>query len=322
MTLISPGLHHVTGIASDPQRNLDFYAGVLGLRLVKRTVNFDDPTTYHFYFADAEGTPGSILTFFPWPGSRRGRQGAGQVGVTSFAILPSSVGFWIERFIKHRVDFEHPKTRFDDERVISFRDNDGSLGELVAHPGAEAGNGWETQSVPAEHSIRGLHAVTLWQESCDLTGKLLVESLGFEPVREQASIFRYAAKGRGPGSIVDLRCVPGLWQGVMGAGTIHHVAFRAPDDASQLLSRNELVAKGYNVTPQIDRDYFHSIYFREPGGVLFEIATDPPGFTLDEPLEKLGQSLQLPKWLEERRFEIEALLPNIRLPMEIPGPNA
>ena len=322
MSLVSPGIHHVTGIASDPQRNLDFYAGVLGMRLVKRTVNFDDPTTYHFYFGDADGTPGSILTFFPWPGSRRGRQGAGQVGVTSFAILPSSVGFWIERFIKHRVDFEHPKTRFDDERVISFRDNDGFLGELVAHPGAEAGKGWDTPSVPAEHSIRGIHAVTLWQESCDLTGKLLAESLGFEPVREQASIFRYAAPGRGPGSIVDLRCVPGLWQGVTGAGTVHHVAFRAPDDPSQLAARNELVAKGFNVTPQIDRDYFHSIYFREPGGVLFEIATDPPGFTLDEPLEKLGEALQLPKWLEERRFEIEALLPNIRLPMEIPGPNA
>jgi catechol 2,3-dioxygenase-like lactoylglutathione lyase family enzyme len=292
------------------------------MRLVKRTVNFDDPTTYHFYFGDADGAPGSILTFFPWPGSRRGRQGAGQVGVTSFAILPSSVGFWIERFIKHRVDFEHPKTRFDEERVISFRDNDGLLVELVAHPGAESGRGWKTASVPEEHSIRGVHAVTLWQESCDLTGKLLEDAFGFEPVREQASIFRYAAKGRGLGSIVDLRCVPGLWPAVMGAGTVHHVAFRAPDDETQLNARNALVAKGFNVTPQMDRDYFHSVYFREPGGVLFEIATDPPGFTLDEPLDKLGQSLQLPQWLEPRRFEIEALLPNVHLPMEIPGPNA
>lgn len=322
MTLVSSGIHHVTAIASDPQRNLDFYAGVLGLRLVKRTVNFDDPTTYHFYFGDGEGTPGSILTFFPWPGSRRGRQGAGQVGVTSFAILPSAVGFWIERFIRYHVEFEHPKSRFDDERVISFRDNDGLLVELVAHPGADAGVGWKTPSVPLEHSIRGIHAVTLWQESCDLTGKLLVDSMGFEPVREQASIFRYAAKGRGPGSIVDLRCVPGLWPGVMGAGTVHHVAFRAPDDASQLALRNELVDKGFNVTAQMDRDYFHSIYFREPGDVLFEIATDPPGFTLDEPLEHLGESLKLPGWLESRRFEIEALLPTVRLPMEIPGPNA
>lgn len=322
MALVSAGIHHVTGIASDPQRNLDFYGGVLGMRMVKRTVNFDDPTTYHFYFGDGQGSPGSILTFFPWPGSRRGRQGAGQVAVTSFSILPGSVGFWIERFIRHHVHFEHPKTRFDEERVISFKDPDGFMGELVAHPGAEAREGWDGPLVPAEHSIRGICSVTLWQESCDLTGKLLVESLGFEPVREQASIFRYAARERGPGSVVDLRCVPGLWSGSMGAGTVHHVAFRAPDDAAQLEVRNELVQDGYNVTPQLDRDYFHSIYFREPGGVLFEIATDPPGFMVDEPLDKLGQSLKLPSWLESRRFEIEALLPNIRTPMEIPGPNA
>ena len=164
--------------------------------------------------------------------------------------------------------------------------------------------------------------MTLWQESCDLTGKLLVDSLGFEPVLEQASTFRYAAKGRGLGSVVDLRCVPGLWPGVLGAGTVHHVAFRAKDNAEQAESRNDLVAKGYNVSPFMNRDYFRSIYFREPGGVLFEIATDPPGFTIDEPIDKLGQSLKLPEWLETRRFEIEALVPNIRLPMEIPGPNA
>ena len=320
--LVSPGIHHVTAIASDPQKNLDFYSGVLGMRLVKRTVNFDDPTTYHFYFADADGNPGSILTFFPWPGSRRGRQGAGQVAVTSFSILPGAVGFWIERFIKHRVEFDHPKTRFDDERVIAFKDPDGFMGELVAHPGAEAAPAGRGPLIPAEHSVRGIYSVTLWQESCDLTGKLLTESLGFEPVREQASIFRYAAKGRGSASVVDLRCVPGLWPGSMGAGTVHHVAFRAPDDDAQLAVRNELVANGFNVTAQIDRDYFHSIYFREPGGVLFEIATDPPGFTIDEPLDNLGQSLKLPSWLESRRFEIEALLPNIRPPMEIPGPNA
>lgn len=320
--MISKGIHHVTAIASDPQKNLDFYAGVLGMRFVKRTVNFDDPTTYHFYFGDGEGSPGSILTFFPWPGSRRGRQGDGQVAVTSFAILPGSVGFWIERFIKHHVQFEHPKSRFDEERVIAFKDPDGLLCELVAHPIAETGKGWATAAVPADHSIRGIYSVTLWQESCDLTGKLLVDAMGFEPVREQASIFRYAARDKGLGSVIDLRCVPGLWPGVLGAGTVHHVAFRASNDAEQLATRNELVAKGHNVSPQMDRDYFHSIYFREPGGVLFEIATDPPGFTIDEPLDMLGQSLKLPEWLETRRFEIEALLPNIRLPMEIPGPNA
>ena len=322
MTLASPGIHHVTAIASDPQQNLDFYTGVLGMRLVKRTVNFDDPTTYHFYYGDAAGSPGSILTFFPWPGSRRGRQGDGQAAVTSFAILPSSVGFWMERFIRHRVDFEHPKARFDDERVIAFRDPDGMLCELVAHSSAESREGWETMTIAREHSIRGIYSVTLWQESCDLTGKLLVDSFGYHPVREQGSIFRYASRDGGIGSVIDLRCVPGLWPGVMGAGTVHHVAFRAPTAGEQLDARNALVASGFNVTPQIDRDYFQSIYFREPGGVLFEIATDHPGFTIDEPEASLGKSLRLPKWLEERRFEIEALLPNVSPPMELRGPNA
>ena len=322
MSLATPGIHHVTAIASDPQRNLDFYAGVLGMRLVKRTVNFDDPTTYHFYFGDSDGTPGSILTFFPWPDSRRGRQGAGQVGVTSFAILPSSVGFWIERFIRHNVEFDQPKSRFDDERIIGFKDPDGFLGELVAHPSAESRKGWHGSAVPGDHALRGIYAVTLWQESYELTGRLLTESLGFHPVREQASIFRYAAANPGPGCIVDLRCVPGLWPGVMGAGTVHHVAFRAPDNDAQLAVREDLVKRGHNVTPQLDRDYFKSIYFREPGGVLFEIATDPPGFTVDESIETLGHALKLPEWLEPRRFEIEALLPNIRLPLELPGPAA
>ncbi len=316
------GIHHVTAIASDPQRNLDFYAGVLGLRLVKRTVNFDDPTTYHFYFGDADGTPGSIMTFFPWPDARRGRQGSGQIAVTSFAILPSSVGFWIERFIRYQVEFSQPISRFEDERVIAFKDRDGFMGELVAHSSAESRPRWAGPSVPAEHSIRGIYSVTLWQDSCDLTGKLLTDMLGFRAVREQASIFRFAAAPGELASIVDLRCVPGLWPGVLGAGTVHHVAFRASDDAAQAEIRTQLVSLGFNVTPVIDRDYFHSVYFREPGGVLFEIATDPPGFTVDEPTQSLGHALKLPQWLESRRFEIEALLPNIRLPMRIPGPNA
>lgn len=322
MTLATAGIHHVTAIASDPQRNLNFYAGTLGMRLVKRTVNFDDPTTYHFYFGDATGTPGTILTFFPWPDARRGRQGAGQVAVTSFAILPSSVGFWIERFIRYQVEFSQPVSRFDNERVIAFKDPDGFMGELVAHPSAESRPGWHSAAVPVDHSIRGIYSVTLWQESCELTGKLLTDTLGFHAVREQASIFRYAVQTRDIGSIVDLRQVPGLWLGVMGAGTIHHVAFRAEDDTAQEKARAELVELGFNVTPQIDRDYFHSVYFREPGGVLFEIATDPPGFTVDETAELLGRALKMPQWLESRRFEIEALLPNVRLPLELHGPNA
>ncbi len=322
MSFATAGIHHVTGIAGDPQRNVDFYAGILGLRLVKRTVNFDDPTTYHFYFGDEGGHPGTILTFFPWPDTRRGRQGTGQVAVTSFVIAPSSVGFWIDRFINKRVEFTPPQTRYEDERVIAFKDHDGFMAELVAHPDAEPRRGWDGAGIPAEHSIRGLFSVTLWQESCEATGKILSASLGFRLVREQGSVFRYASGDEGPGTLVDLRCVPGLWTGVMGAGTVHHVAFRARDEGEQLEARTEIAAAGLSVTPVLDRDYFKSIYFREPSGVLFEIATDPPGFTVDEKLESLGTALKLPDWLEPRRFEIEALLPNIHPALELKGPNA
>jgi len=321
MSFRTAGIHHVTGIASDPQRNLDFYAGILGLRLVKRTVNFDDPTTYHFYFGNENGSPGTILTFFPWPDARRGRQGGGQVAVTSFSIRPASLGFWIERFIKKRVEFEQPVARYEDERVIAFKDHEGFMGELVAHSGADAQSGWSATGVPSEHAIRGLYSVTLWLDANELTGQLLTNTLGFTLAREQGSIFRYTSNG-GSGTIVDLRCVPGIWRGVMGAGTVHHVAFRCSSEAEQMEVRTELTSLGYNVTPQLDRDYFKSIYFREPGGVLFEIATDAPGFAVDEPVDALGQSLKLPSWLEPRRFEIEALLPNIHVPLELRGPNA
>lgn len=321
MSFQTAGIHHVTGIASDPQRNLDFYAGILGLRLVKRTVNFDDPTTYHFYFGNEIGSPGTILTFFPWPHARRGRQGGGQVAVTSFSIRPASLGFWIERFIKKRVEFEQPVARYEDERIIAFKDHEGFMGELVAHSAADSVSGWSAAGVPAEHAVRGLYAVTLWLDANELTGQLLSNTLGFKLAREQGSIFRYSANGS-PGTIVDLRCVPGIWRGVMGAGTVHHVAFRCSSEAEQMDVRTELVSLGYNVTPQLDRDYFKSIYFREPGGVLFEIATDAPGFAVDEPADALGQSLKLPDWLEPRRFEIEALLPNIHVPLELRGPNA
>jgi len=324
--LVPSGIHHVTAIASDPQRNIDFYAGVLGLRLVKRTVNFDDPTTYHFYFGDEIGRPGSLLTFFPWPNARRGRQGAGQAAVTSFAIVPGSLGFWLERLLKHSVEFEQPTTRFDGERVIALKDPDGLLLELVSHQRVEqcepptdleAG-----AQVPSMHAIRGVYSVTLWQDGQQHTAELLTGSLGFQLAREQGSIFRYTSNESRPGSIVDLRIVPGLWPGVMGAGTVHHVAFRATDDATQGSARAALESNGYNVTPVLDRDYFKSVYFREPGGVLFEIATDGPGFTVDEPAATLGRGLKLPGWLEPRRFEIEALLPNIHLPVDLPGPNA
>ncbi|HUR92852.1 MAG TPA: ring-cleaving dioxygenase [Gemmatimonadaceae bacterium] len=320
MTFASAGIHHVTAITGDPQRNLDFYAGVLGLRLVKRTVNFDDPTTYHFYYGDESGSPGSLITFFAWPGAKRGRPGAGQVGVTSFAIPPRSLGFWLERLIRYHVEFEQPKTRFDDERVIALKDPDGLLLELVTHPSAETRPEWSDGQVEQGHSIRGIHSVTLWEDGHELTSRLLQDSLGFELMREQGSIYRFGTRDGGPASIVDLRVVPGLWSGAVGAGAVHHVAFRTRDDAEQMAIRGALASLGSNITPQLDRQYFQSVYFREPGGALFEIATDGPGFTIDEPLETLGRALALPPWLEDRRFEIEALLPDVRLPLKLPGP--
>jgi glyoxalase family protein len=322
MSFEASGIHHVTAIAGNPQRNLDFYAGVLGLRLVKKTVNFDDPTTYHFYYGNETGSPGSVLTFFPWPDARRGRQGAGQVAVTGLSIMPGSVGFWLDRLLQNHVHFESPVGRFDSERVVALKDPDGLMLELIAHPSAESHTGWGGGPIPREHAIRGVYAVTLWEEGYESTARILSDGLGFRPEREQGSIYRYVARGEGPGRVVDVRCVPGLWRGVMGAGAVHHVAFRAPNGDVQIGVRESLAASGVNVTPVLDRKYFQSIYFREPGGVLFEVATDGPGFTADEPLSKLGSTLQLPLWLEERRFEIEALLPNLQMPVEIHGPNA
>ena len=327
--LTPSGIHHVTAIASDPQRNLDFYVGVLGLHLVKRTVNFDDPTTYHFYFGDEVGHPGTILTFFPWPNARHARQGAGQAVVISLSIAPSSVGYWLDRLLRHHVSFEQPVTRFDGERVIAFKDPDGLLLELVAHadndapvpPPQPAHDHPGSSHVPAEHAVRGIYAVTLWLDSYQRTAELLTDQLGFHLAREQGSIYRFVAAHGGPGAMLDVRVVPGLWQGGLGAGTIHHIAFRAENDAVQMAMRTELASLGYSMTPQLDRDYFRSVYFREPGGVLFEIATDAPGFTVDEPQDQLGRTLRLPAWLEPRRFEIEALLPNIHLPIDLPGPN-
>ncbi len=314
------GIHHVTAIATDPQANVNFYAGVLGLRLVKKTVNFDDPGTYHFYYGDEHGTPGTILTFFPWRGIRRGRQGTGQATVTSFSIPEASLGCWIERLTKHGIEYDKPLRRFD-EQVLAFRDGDGLMLELVAHAG-EQRDGWEQGSVPAEHAIRGFHTITLCVDGFEKTAKLLTETMGFRQTGEEGNVYRYAVKDGGAGRQVDIRCAPGFWQGVVAGGTVHHVAWRTPSDETQLAWRARIAALGLNVTPVMDREYFHSIYFREPGGILFEIATDPPGFTVDEPLETLGTSLKLPPWLEESRAELERTLTPVHVPEASAGSNA
>jgi len=309
------GIHHVTAIATDPQRNLDFYAGFLGLRFVKRTVNFDDPHTYHFYFGDAVGNPGSIMTFFPWPHARRGRQGTGQVAVTSFAVLPTALGFWIERLIAHGVKYKGPSTRADGEQVLSFTDSDHLMLEIISHPGAEARPAWEKASgISRENAIRGFHSVTLWEEEGDATERVLVDTLGFKPVTTIEATRRFAAGDGGPGTIVDVRTVGGFVSGQPGGGTVHHVAWRVDDERTQLAVRSQVVQAGYEPTPVIDRDYFQSVYFREPGGVLFELATDAPGFAIDEPVEKLGEQLKLPKQYEPHRPVIESVLPPIHLP--------
>ncbi len=314
------GIHHVTAIASDPQRNLDFYAGMLGLRLVKRTVNFDDPQTYHFYYGDDVGHPGSILTFFPWPGARRGRQGTGQVAVTSFAVLPAALGFWIERLLRHGVKYDGPARRgpsgADSEAVIAFKDHDGLMLEIVAHAGAEARPAWgDAPGIARENAIHGFHGVTLWVDDGEPTEKVLLDTLGFRPVREERGTRRFEAGDGGPGTFVDVRSIGGFVQGAGGAGTVHHVAWSVADDATQLAVRERVVDAGLHPTPVIDRNYFHSVYFREPGGVLYELATNPPGFAIDEPTERLGGRLMLPPQYEPHRAEIEAVLPRIHLPI-------
>jgi glyoxalase family protein len=308
------GLHHVTAIASDPQRNLDFYVGLLGLRFVKRTVNFDDPGTYHFYFGDNRGTPGTMLTFFPWPGARRGARGTGQVEATAFAISPDSIGFWLERLKQHRVTAEKMSTRFGEE-VIRFMDPDGLLIELIASSFLGRVEPWADSSIPAEHAVRGFYSVSAALEGYERTARLLTESFGYRLMDASGNRFRFASlDDSAPGRIIDLLCLPDTAIGRVAAGSVHHIAFRAKDEAEQLQWREHLIDLGYNVTPVIDRTYFHSIYFREPGGVLFEIATDPPGFTLDEKLEELGTHLRLPSWMESARPQIEEVLPPIQVP--------
>lgn len=314
MKLSISGLHHVTAIATDPQRNLDFYVGLLGLRLVKRTVNFDDPGSYHFYFGDARGTPGTILTSFPWPGARGGVRGTGQIEATAFAIAPHSVDYWLDRLGQQHVAAEKTTTRFGEE-VIRFVDPDGLLLELIASSSSDGLEPWRHSSVPIEYSIRGFHSVSSALEGYERTAKLLTESFGYRLVDQAGNRFRFAAPSiTGAGRTIDLLCMPERHPGHVAAGSVHHIAFRARDDEEQRAWREHLIGLGYNVSPVMDRTYFHSIYFREPGGVLFEIATDPPGFTLDENLDELGNNLRVPPWLEDARTEIEQILPTITLP--------
>ena len=309
-----PGIHHVTAITADAKKNIDFYCGVLGLRLVKLTVNFDDPGSYHLYYGDELGRPGTIMTFFAWAGAYPGRSGPPQVSATAFAVPACALDFWSERLKEFGV---RPWTEIDrfGERGLGLSDPDGTRIELVGCA-APKGEPWASGPVPAESAIRGFHSVTISEEGYEDTARLLTEGMGYSAVDREQNRFRYrAGSGDGFAATVDLLCVPGARNGAMGAGAVHHVAFRVSDDAEQYAWREELVRRALNVSPVMDRAYFHSIYYREPGGVLFELATDNPGFTADQPREELGTKLMLPAWLEPQRAEIERALPPVRLPV-------
>ncbi len=303
------GIHHITAISSDVHRNIQFYTQVLGLRFVKKSVNQDDPGTYHLYYGDYAGSPGTILTFFPWAGLQRGRPGTGQSYATAFSVPAGSLPFWQKRLAEFKVTSLPVEKRFADE-VLPFFDVDGLRLELIATSESDSRPPAPSREVAADYAIRGFHGATLALTDAKATASVLTESMGYSLVSQDGHRARYAAAG-GPGSYVDLLTDPSLPRGLNGAGTVHHIAFRVPDDAAQVAARGVLAKRGLQVSPVIDRAYFKSIYYREPGGVLFEIATDQPGFAIDEPVETLGQRLSLPPHLEPHRAEIEAALPKI-----------
>lgn len=303
----SVGIHHVTAAATSARGNVRFYTRELGLRLVKRTVNFDDPTTWHLYYGDGTGQPGSAMTFFPWEGSPRGRHGTGQAEEIGFAVPKSSIAWWLERLSARNIAHDLPKRRFD-ESVVALKDPDGMLIEIVGTDWAGALPGYDNGDIPAEHAVRGFSGISLWLDDTAATASVLTGVLGFKPAGEEDGRQRFVAGDGGLGCVVDLRKVD--WQrGAFAGGIVHHVAFRAADDAAQAKMVAALRAMRIGTTEQKDRQYFRSVYFREPGGVLFEIATDTPGFAVDEPADALGQELRLPQWLESQRGLIEAQLP-------------
>jgi len=303
------GIHHITAIASDPQRNVDFYTQILGLRFAKRTVNFDDPSTYHVYFGDRSGRPGTAITFFAWPGARRGSRGTGQVIAGSFAIPRGSIDYWKSRFAEHRLFCEEIPARYE-APAIRLTDPDGLLLELIESEQLDDVDLKYESEVPHQFAIHGFHAPTLEVQQAKPTEELL-KNLGFELTAEEKSRRRFSSNSKSTSAQVDLVERADGQFGVNSAGTVHHIAFRCANEKEQLRWRKQLVALDLNVTPVIDRFYFHSIYFREPGGILFEIATEGPGFTADEPVEHLGENLKLPPQYEEHRAEIERVLPPI-----------
>jgi len=315
------GLHHVTAVTRNAQSNVDFYRNVLGQRLVKKTVNFDVPDTYHLYFADETGTPGSVLTFFVWPTMKRGSRGNGETTALAYNIPAGSTGFWRDHLEGQGISVQPVEQRFGAE-VLSFDDPDGMRIELVASGAAADVRFWEAGPIPAAHALSGFHSVTLSLEEVEPTADLLIDQMGYTFAGQEGNRHRFVG---GPDSLANtLDILQNASQpeampeeAVFGAGSIHHIAFRVPTDAMQLEYQSSLRAAGFEVTPVRDRSYFHSIYYHEPGGVLFEIATETPGFAIDEPVDTLGEALKLPEWFEPTRSTIEQGLPPLSLkPLE------
>lgn len=302
------GLHHITAIASNAKTNLEFYTRVLGQRLVKKTVNFDDPGTYHFYFGDEVGTPGSILTFFPWQGISPGQAGPGMATNISYSVPEGSLQFWKTRFTESGVKHGEIEEKFG-EGFLSFEDPDGLKLSLVVSSIGDARKPWVTELVAAENATRGFHNITLTLRKTKATASILTDILGYHFVKQEGDSSRFATDAIENAAIVDLVAAPDQPPGRNTAGTNHHVAFRVSDEKTLMEFREKIASKGLQITPKIDRDYFFSLYFREPGGVLFELATDNPGFAKDEPVEKLGSGLMLPKKYEGRRAAFEKILP-------------
>lgn len=298
------GLHHVTAIAGDTRKNVDFYAGILGLRMVKKTVNFDAPDVYHLYYGNQQGAPGTIMTFFPFENITRGTKGFGQMTVTSFSISSHSMDYWIKRLKRFDVHHTPPQERFAGEIFIRFADPDGLQIELVANK-KDMREGFSYGQIPSEHSIKGFYAVTLSVKQHKETARVLTDLLNFDLLDETEHLLRF---GNSNGHFVDLFTSITQQRGIGGRGTVHHLAFATPNDATQQQLRDHIINMGLHVSPVMDRQYFHSVYFREPGGILFEIATNDIGFTIDEPIDKLGEELKLPHWEEKNRVAIESQL--------------
>lgn len=305
------GLHHITAIANNAQRNYDFYTHVLGLRLVKKTVNFDDPSTYHFYYGNETGSPGTILTFFPWEGIGPGRQGIGMATEIGYAVPADSLDNWLGRFRELGVGAGAITERFG-EQYLPFTDPDGLSLALIVPTLPDRREGWETEAIKADTALRGFHSVSLTVQKIDPTARVLTDIFGYRLVAQEGTRYRFLTDAVAEAAIVDLLEEPSGSQGRNAAGTNHHVAFRVSDDTVQMAFREKILASGLQITPKINRDYFYSLYFREPGGVLFEIATDNPGFMVDEPLSELGTHLKLPKQYEGSRAKIEKSLPSLK----------